>query len=97
VVDLLLCRARQGLYSSLATVESHIGITGNEVADQLANDATEQWDLDLANEHTEPYGDMPWLRIVNLFKSGNHVGHTRLSQTTAMFNFCGRNLELERT
>ncbi len=60
ITDLLLCRARRGLYSSrvLAKVKSHIGITDDEIAHQLADDAIEQRDADLAKMQADP--DVPW-------------------------------------
>ena len=64
IAKLLLSRARQGLFTSLLKVKSHIGIHGNEIADQLAGEATESWEIHMSNQLVEPYNDMPWLRSI---------------------------------
>ena len=64
IAKLLLSRARRALSTSLFKVKSHIGIHGNELADQIAGGATESWEIDMSNHFVEPYDDMPWLRSI---------------------------------
>jgi ribonuclease HI len=47
IVDLLLVRAKKGCHTTFAKVKSHIGIRGNEIADQLAGEATDSSCCDL--------------------------------------------------
>ena len=56
--------------SSMKCLEHDVGSVC-WVADHLANDATENRDVDLANEHTEPCNDMPWLRKIRKDEDGN--------------------------
>ena len=49
-------------------VKSHIGIHGNEMADKLAHETTEecakarQFDNDVSQEHCEPFKDKFWIQ-----------------------------------
>ena len=54
-------------------VKSHIGIRGNENADQLATQATEQWDMDVSNEYAEPLDDAVWMRQTSTDSAGNET------------------------
>ena len=80
--DLLATRARRGLKTSLVKVKSHIGIRGNKIADKLAKYATQNWDVDMSGEHTEPYNDMVWLRTVVQDQEGNDCEGDFLRDTT---------------
>jgi len=39
-------------------VKSLVGVTGDEIEDQLAVAATGSWDMNISDFHTEPYEDM---------------------------------------
>ena len=57
----LLMRAEKQQHTSIVKVKSHIQIMGNEMADALAVEACEQWDVDMCEEHIEPFEDMIWV------------------------------------
>ena len=55
ITERMLTCAVQDFHTSIVKVKSHIGVTGNEILNQLAVAATESWDIDVSDLHTESY------------------------------------------
>lgn len=70
ICDKILLHAQERQHTSLVKVKSHIGIRGNELADDLAVKATKEWDTDLSEHHTEPFNDMVWVTKLLYAKNG---------------------------
>ena len=73
IAQVILSRAKLGLETSLLKVKSHIGVQGNEMADQLANAArdSEQCSISIAIG-SDAFNDREWPAILK--RSGNSQG-----------------------
>ncbi|DBA76386.1 TPA: hypothetical protein ACH3X1_010093 [Trebouxia sp. C0004] len=61
IIKQLLTRPQRQQNISIVQVKSHIQIRRNEIADALAVEATEEWDVDMSADYTEAFGDVIWV------------------------------------
>ena len=83
IITQLLTRLQRQEHTSIVKIKSHIQIRGNGIADALAVKATNEWDVDMSGEYTEPFGDMIWLTKSVYDKNGEVNGTPYLSDLGA--------------